>query len=67
MVVGELYDMLVCTLIWEELAVGEMIWNLLLTPLFSSSVVAYLGKVIRLAPFRVLKEIVPCLSYKFLT
>ena len=71
--------MLVCTLIWGELAVGEMIWNLLLTLLFSSSVVVYLGKVIRLAPFEVLIKFVPslqfevpikfvpCLPFKFLT
>ena len=71
--------MLVCMLIWGELAVGEMIWNLLLTLLFSSSVVVYLGKVIRLAAFEVpIKfvpslqfevpiKFVPCLPFKFLT
>lgn len=44
----EQYVMLVCMLIWGGLVVGEMIWNLLLTHLYSFFEVDCLGKDTRL-------------------
>ena len=53
----EQYVMQACTPIWEELVAGEMIWNLLLTLLYSFSGVDCPGKDTRLVFFFQLKLI----------